>query len=79
MRFLRQFVFIKGGKIMVTTQNGIQINADGVLVHPETYYGLRTDNKPEAANGSAFIEMDTGKIYFYDASDGGSGWTEWGA
>ncbi len=53
-----------------------------------TYYGLSTDTKPVNSdgsggtpvnvvqNGSAFIEMDTGKIYFYDAS---SGWIEWGA
>ena len=34
--------------------------------------GLSTDDKPTAidelkiANGSTFIEIDTGKIYFYD-------------
>ena len=45
-----------------------------------TYAGLSTDSKPEISeNGSAFIEMDTGKLYFYDASEGGSGWIEWGA
>ena len=41
-----------------------------------TYYGLSTDTKPAAGNGDAFIEMDTGKVYFYDAE---SDWTEWGA
>lgn len=42
------------------------------------YYGLSTDAKPETAlNGMAFIEMDTGKIYFFDASAGE--WLEWGA
>lgn len=31
--------------------------------------GLSTDTKPteNITNGSSFIEMDTGKIYFYDA------------
>ena len=31
--------------------------------------GLSTDNKPTVniPNGSTFIEMDSGKIYFYDA------------
>ncbi len=44
-----------------------------------TYYGLSTDTpKPTGAvlNGRAFIEMDTGKIYFYDAESGE--WREWG-
>lgn len=45
----------------------------------ETYYGLSTDTKPTVVgNGSAFIEMDTGKIYFFNAAEGG-GWIEWGA
>lgn len=47
---------------------------------PTTYYGLSTDSKPTGAsvsNGSCFIEMDTGKLYFYDAVD--SQWREWGA
>ena len=29
------------------------------------------------ANGSAFIELDAGKLYFYDAD--GAEWQEWGA
>lgn len=32
---------------------------------------LSTDNKPEQAyNGSQLIEMDTGKVYFFDAENG---------
>lgn len=32
------------------------------------YRGLSTDTKPaEAANGSSFLEMDTGVTYYYDA------------
>ena len=44
-----------------------------------TMFGLSTDVKPTTgvANGSAFIEMDTNKIYFYDAT--GQQWLEWGA
>ena len=44
-----------------------------------TYYGLSTDSKPTegVGNGSAFIEMDTSKVYFFDA--GNSEWREWGA
>ena len=44
-----------------------------------TYYGLSTDTKPTegVGNGSAFIEMDTSKVYFFDA--GNPEWLEWGA
>lgn len=41
------------------------------------YYGLSTDEKPATAlNGTAFIEMDTGKIYFFDVANGA--WIEFG-
>ena len=31
------------------------------------YRGLSSDSKPtDAGNGSAFIEMDTGKLYFFN-------------
>ena len=39
--------------------------------------GLSTDDKPTGVyvgNGSMFIEMDTGKVYFYDAAN-----TQWRA
>ena len=44
-----------------------------------TMFGLSTDTKPTTAvvNGSAFIEMDTSTIYFFDAA--GNQWLEWGA
>ena len=45
-----------------------------------TYYGLSTDTpKPTegVGNGSAFIEMDTSKVYFFDVDS--STWLEWGA
>ena len=42
-----------------------------------TFAGKALDNKPSGcANGSAFIEMDTGKVYFYDAE--GQSWIEFG-
>lgn len=35
---------------------------------PYEIYGLSTDTKPtDVFNGSAFYEMDTGKIYLFDA------------
>lgn len=41
------------------------------------YSGLSTDAKPTGVgNGSTFIEMDTSKVYFYDAD--GEEWKEWG-
>ena len=44
----------------------------------QTFFGLSTDSKPtDVANGSCFLEMNTGKIYFYDAAN--STWREWGA
>lgn len=44
-----------------------------------TFFGLSTDTKPTSnvSNGSCFLEMDTSKIYFYDAD--GAEWQEWGA
>lgn len=46
---------------------------------PPTYYGLSKDAKPTLyiQNGAAFIEMDTSKLYLFDASD--SSWNEWGS
>lgn len=43
-----------------------------------TMFGLSTDTKPTigVVNGSAFIEMDTSTIYFFDAA--ASLWIEWG-
>ena len=63
---------------MVTTSTLSQL--DGVPVSGSaTYFGLSTDSKPTdgVSNGSCFLEMNTGKIYFYDAD--GAQWLEWGA
>lgn len=41
-------------------------------------YCLSTDNKPsDVPNGSICVEIDTGKLYLYDAD--GAQWTEFGA
>jgi len=64
---------------MVTPENGIQV-VDGQVTSAQTMFGLSTDTpKPTEgiANGSCFIEMDTGKIYFFDAEN--TTWYEWGA
>lgn len=63
---------------MITNENGAQ-TVNGKLVRPTKLWGLSTDEKPTTniANGSTFIEMDAGKLYFYDAANGT--WREWGA
>ena len=41
------------------------------------YRGLSTDTKPtDAPNGSVFLEMNTGKVFCYDAE--GENWIELG-
>lgn len=55
------------GKYEITGTN------EGVL------FGLSTDTKPtegSISNGFMFIEMDTSKLYFYDAE--GKRWLAWG-
>lgn len=43
------------------------VGADGASV---SFVGLSSDDKPESApNGAAFIEMDTGNVYFFDAEN----------
>ena len=46
------------------------------------FAGLSTDTKPVdgIATGSVFVEVDTGKVYFFNEdADAGSEWTEVGA
>lgn len=39
------------------------------------YVGLSTDSKPtDVGNGSTFFEMNTGKVYMYNAD--GKAWVE---
>ena len=53
-----------------------EVKKDGV---PTVYYGLSTDTKPTDGvdNAARFIEMDTGKVYLFDAE--GVEWLEVGA
>lgn len=62
---------------MITPENGAQW-IETRYWRPQTFYGLSTDNKPteNIVNGSAFIEMDTGTLYFYDQA--GESWLPWG-
>lgn len=53
---------------MITVDKNIQ-TVDGIATINQTYYGISTDSKPTTGvgNGSCFIEMDTGKVCFFDA------------
>ena len=54
------------------------ISSDDGVYTPQILYGLSTDTKPlDEPNGSKFIEMDTSKVYLFDAE--GAEWLEWGA
>lgn len=63
---------------MITTGD-MHYNSDNQAVAAVIYYGLSTDTKPTTAvgNGSAFIEMDTSSLFFFDESS--TEWLEWGA
>ena len=63
---------------MVTRTKSPQ-TVDSAHTTTGTFFGLSTDSKPSTGvgNGSCFLEMDTGKIYFFDAA--GGLWREWGA
>lgn len=63
---------------MVTKDKTIRILGFG-CTFSENYYGLSTDEKPSGVNvknGSRFVEMDSNKLYFYDAAN--AAWLEWG-
>lgn len=50
---------------------------EGVYYKSEVLWGVSTDSKPtNVANGCALIEMDTSKVYFFDAEN--AEWLEWG-
>lgn len=45
-------------------------NDGGITDPPADYRGLSTDTKPtNAPNGSTFIEIDTGTVYFFDSDN----------
>lgn len=44
------------------------VSNDRMIMH---YRGLSTDEKPASPpNGSDFLEMDTGKMWYFDADSG---------
>jgi len=57
--------------VSIYKNDNIKITEEGELVSAELR-GLSTDTKPSEigdktiANGSVFIEIDTGKIFFFD-------------
>lgn len=62
---------------MVTLSDfSVTSGIDGNLQGTVEFRGLSTDPKPvtDVINGSSFIEIDTGKVYLFDA-DGGT-WNE---
>lgn len=61
--------------ITVYRDNGLAMTTDGTLVEIEMR-GLSTDEKPteNIVNGTVFIEIDTGKVYMFDAE--GTEWKE---
>lgn len=56
------------------TKYGAAVSYDGR--HYAEFAGLSTDTKPvgDLMTGSIFVEVDTGKVYFYDADE--SEWVE---
>jgi hypothetical protein len=43
---------------------------------PRSYYGLSGDEKPaDVANGSTFLEIDTGNVFCFDAEN--KIWHKW--
>ena len=50
---------------MVTIIEKIVIGTDVTY----SYVGKSTDEKPFSTNGSQFLEMDTGKEYFFDGDE----------
>ena len=57
--------------VSIYKNDNIKLTEEGELISAELR-GLSTDEKPieignkKIANGSVFIEIDTGKIFFYD-------------
>ena len=61
------------------TVNGKPYTVSGIETSACTYFGLSTDEKPTSGvgNGSVFLEMNTAKIYLFDAAN--AQWIEWEA
>ena len=60
--------------VSIYKTDNIKVTEEGEIVSAELR-GLSTDTKPtekdgkEIANGSVFVEINTGKIFFFDAEN----------
>ena len=64
---------------MIRTKNSTLIEVkDGQALYAAELYGSSTDSKPTAgyANGTIFLEVDTGNVYLFDETAGS--WTKLG-
>lgn len=52
---------------------------NGKYMGADVLFGLSTDTKPvSVANGTLFVEMDSCKLYFFNAAGSeGEEWIEW--
>lgn len=55
---------------IVHVENGYNSENDKICQDIHEIRCLSTDTKPSAPNGSECIEIDTGKIFLYDAEGG---------
>lgn len=55
----------------------ITVGSIHYAVKADVYYGLSTDTKPTGgiANGSVYVEMNTSRLYVYDAAS--AAWCDW--
>lgn len=55
---------------MVTSVTDIKVTKGGHDYEYHDYSGLSSDSKPTTGvfNGSTFLEMDTGKVFVFDAT-----------
>lgn len=61
--------------MITAVKNDVILGGDATPRAILEYRGLSTDAKPVGAiNGSAYIEIDTGKVYLFDAA--GATWNE---
>ena len=64
---------------MIRVKNATLVEVvDGSAINMAELYGSSTDSKPTAglANGTIFIEVDTGNIFLFDETAGS--WTKLG-
>lgn len=63
----------------IRTKNATLIEVkDGAALYAAELYGASTDSKPTVglANGSIFVEVDTGNIYLFNEAE--ASWTKLG-